>query len=489
MMIFMGTVVERNMKRRDFLKNCLFTLGGASLLHSSLAKAGINMSNNIMKVRAGRKRPNVILCMCDDMGWGDAGYHGTNSEIKTPHLNNMAKQSLQFSRWYAGAPVCSPTRGSSITGRHPFRYGITYANVGRMKPQEITLSEAVKPLGYRTGHFGKWHMGTLTTTINDSNRGGPGSGGVYSPPWENGFDVCYSTEAKVPTWDPMYKVGTSTFYGARYWTAEDAFVPIDSQELRGDDSRVMMDQAIPFIRDSASKNKPFFAVIWFHTPHKPVVAGPEYKAMYSQYSSDKQNYYGCITAMDEQMGRLRKELRNLGIADNTMLWFSSDNGPENGTPGTTGGFRARKRSLYEGGVRVPGLLEWPAMIEKHRITNLPCSSSDHFPTVMDVLGYQMKGQPEPVDGVSLLPLIKGEMTQRPVPIGFQSDRQRSLTDNRYKLYSSDRGSTYELYDLIDDPYETDNIAGANPSIANSMKTTLETWIASCANSNAGDDYI
>ena len=344
-------------------------------------------------------------------------------------------------------------------------------------------------LGYRSGHFGKWHLGTLTTTIDDSNRGGPGSEGVYSPPWENGFDVCYSTEAKVPTWDPIYNVGTTTFYGTRYWTAEDTFVPIDSQELRGDDSRVMMDQAIPFIRDSVSKNKPFLAVIWFHTPHLPVAAGPEYKAMYSQYSSDKQNYYGCITAMDDQVGRLREELRTLGIADNTMLWFSSDNGPENGTPGTTGGYRERKRSLYEGGVRVPGLLEWPAMIKKHRITDLPCSSSDHFPTVMDVLGYQRKGQPEPVDGVSLLPLIKGEMTQRPVPIGFQSQSQRSLTDNRYKLYSLDNGSTYELYDLIDDPYEENDIAAANETIVNSMKSTLETWIDSCTNSNAGNDYI
>jgi arylsulfatase A-like enzyme len=488
------------MKRRDFIKHSLLGVGGISLFGTSCVKAGINISNETLKVRAGNKLPNMILCMCDDLGWGDVGYHNTASKVKTPCLDDMAKRSMQFSRFYAGAPVCSPTRGSCITGRHPYRYGVTYANVGKMKDEEITLAEALKPLGYRSGHFGKWHLGTLTTEMRDSNRGTVGNTADYSPPQDNGFDVCFSAEAKVPTWDPMYKVGTTdysnpaNYFGTRYWREDGTFVPQDSEALRGANARVIMDQAIPFIQDAVAKDKPFLAVIWFHAPHYPYVAGPDYKALYSDLSEDEKNYYGCITQVDEQMGRLRNELQNLGIAENTMLWFTSDNGPEQAftTPGSAGPYRGTKRWLYEGGVRVPGLLEWPDKIKKHSVMDMACSTCDYFPTSMEIAGYTMKGQPEPIDGVSLLPLINGTMTQRPTPLGFQTSDghgdQRALIDNQYKLYSKDNGATYELYDIINDPYETTDIASQHPDVVASMEQTLENWIASCANSSAGNDY-
>jgi arylsulfatase A-like enzyme len=465
--------------RRGFLK-----LSGAFTASLALNACSIGASFKNKSV----KQPNIILCMADDLGWGDVGYHRKNEQIKTPNLDEMAANGLQFRRFYAGAPVCSPTRGSVITGRHPYRYGIFFANVGHMKPQELTIAEALKQLNYRTGHFGKWHLGTLTTEIKDANRGGPNSEEEYSPSWKNGFDVCFSTESKVPTWDPMHDPDTQKFYGTRYWRQDGSFVDPDSPELEGDDSGIIMDQAIPFIRDAVQQNKPFLAVIWFHTPHIPFVAGPKYKAMYSGLSADKQNYYGCITAMDEQVGRLRKELRDLGIADNTMLWFTSDNGPENKTPGITGGFRDRKRSLYEGGVRVPGLLEWTGRIKTPRKIDVPCCTIDYFPTILDILGYTPDEVVNPIDGISLAPLINGKMERRPVPIGFQSQNQQSLTDNRYKLYSPDEGKTYELYDLIEDPYEENDIAVAHPEIVVSMKQILETWIGSCSKSNNGEDY-
>jgi arylsulfatase A-like enzyme len=216
--------------------------------------------------------------------------------------------------------------------------------------------------------------------------------------------------------------------------------------------------------------------------------------MYSQYSEDQQHYYGCITALDEQVGRLRNELKKLGIADNTMLWFCSDNGPE-GKDGKTGRyrgsagpFRGRKRSLLEGGVRVPGMLEWPARIKAGQVTDIPCSTSDYFPTVLDILGFKIKGQPEPVDGVSLLPLINGQMKKRPRPIGFQSANQLSLTDNRYKIYSSDKGKTFMLFDLLEDPGETKDLAAQKPQILQKMKKMLIIWHKSCQNSLAGKDY-
>ena len=428
--------------------------------------------------------------MADDLGWGDTGFNG-NSIIKTPNLDAMAKAGMRFTRFYSGAPVCSPTRGSSLTGRHPYRYGIFGANSGHIPKEEITLAEALKTQGYTTGHFGKWHLGTLTTREKDSNRGGPRGAKHYSPPWENGFDVCFSTEAKVPTWNPMKSPESDKPYGTYYWRQDGTKV---TENLEGDDSRVIMDRVVPFILNAVKTNKPFFTVIWFHAPHLPVVTGPKYREMYSQHSEDEQHYYGCITALDEQVGRLRSELRGLGIADNTMLWFCSDNGPEGKdgksgrSRGSAGPFRGRKRSLLEGGVRVPGLLEWPAQINAGQVTDIPCSTSDYFPTVLDALGFRMEGQPEPTDGVSLLPLIEHKMTERPLPIGFESRKQVSLTGNRYKIYSNDNGKTYMLFDLLDDPGENKDLAAEKPQVLQSMKTALVKWRKSCKDSLAGTNY-
>lgn len=426
------------------------------------------------------RTPNVILCMTDDQGWGDTGYNG-HSVLRTPHLDQMARDGIRFERFYSGAPVCSPTRGSCITGRHPYRYGIVHANAGQMKKEEITLAEVLKHRGYSTGHFGKWHLGTLTTKIKDSNRGKLGNSDDYSPPWENGFDVCFSTEAKVPTYWNQGKYGE---YGTYYWTGPEKRVP--ATQISGDDSKLIMDRVLPFIRQAANNGTPFLAVIWFHAPHLPVVSAPPYTEGYEEHK----NYYGCLTAMDEQMGRLRAELRNLEIEGNTMLWFCSDNGPEGKekAPGKTNGLKGRKRSLYEGGVRVPGLLVWPDRIKDHRIVAMPCSTSDYFPTVLDVLGYQLpEARTRPYDGVSLLPLIEGRMKERPRPIAFESRGQVSLIGNRYKFYSRD-GKSYELYNLMDDPGEATNIVHRHPDILIEMKQTLDVWRQSCSNSLGGKDY-
>ncbi|MCX8036116.1 MAG: sulfatase-like hydrolase/transferase [Candidatus Sumerlaeia bacterium] len=461
-------------------------VGGAALL------AGVSLPNGSVGMAAAMNRgakqpagpdgahPNVILCMADDLGWGDVGYNG-HGVLKTPCLDEMARNGLRFDRWYAAAPVCSPTRGSCLTGRHPYRYGIFSANVGAMPKEEITLAEALKMQGYVTGHFGKWHVGTLTRDVKDARRGGRGDKN-YSPPWENGFDVCFSTECQVPTWDPM----VNQVFVSRYWTGPGTWA---TDNLEGDDSRVIMDRAIPFIRQAVAEQKPFLAVIWFHAPHEPVRAGAEYRKHYAEQDEQHQHYYGCITAMDEQVGRLRKELRALGIAGNTLLWFSSDNGPEHKTgPGSAGPFRGRKRDLFEGGVRVPGLLEWPAKIKTPRATAIPACTSDYFPTILEILGFKLKGQPQPLDGISILPLIEGTMSERPHPIAFESGNQVALNDNRYKIISIDGGKTFALYDIVEDGAETKDLAAIQPELRDRMVNRLEQWRASCKDSLAGKDY-
>ncbi len=461
---------------------------------------------------ADEARPNIVLMMADDLGWGDLHYMG-NKDIRTPHLDAMAAGGLRFNRFYAAAPVCSPTRGSAITGRHPFRYGVFFANTGHMRPQELTLPELLHEHGYTTGHFGKWHLGTLTQTEPDANRGGkPGNKQHFSPPWKNGFDVCCSTESKVPTWDPMQKPpeasrqwwdvlaegAESKAYGTAYWSNGKRV----TENLQGDDSRVIMDRAIPFIREAVGNKKPFFTIVWFHTPHLPVVAGPKHAAMYSQFDGYKKNYLGCITALDDQVGRLRAELKSLGVAQDTMLWFCSDNGPEGNdkAPGSAGGLRGRKRSLFEGGVRVPGILEWPARVSPGQTTDVAACTSDYLPTIVDVLGAKQLDA-RPIDGVSLLPLIAGTMKHRPAPIAFESAGQLALSDNRYKLIhaparrkkKSEKNAGKEefqwmLFDLTQDQDEQHDIAAEHPDVVQRMSQQLLQWRASCRESLDGNDY-
>jgi arylsulfatase A-like enzyme len=359
----------------------------------------------------------------------------------------------------------------------------------------------LKTRGYRTGHFGKWHLGTMTKAEKDSNRGGPKNAGLYSPPQDNGFDVCFSTEAKVPTWDPMWKPkreapgrGWNPMsdpekegepFGTFYWDETGKKV---TENLRGDDSRVIVDRVEPFIRGAVDAGEPFFAVVWFHTPHLPVVAGPKYVAMYPDAPSDfYRHYYGCVTAMDEQVGRIRKLLRDLHVAENTLVAFCSDNGPEGKGPGpgTAGPFRGRKRSLAEGGVRVPGVIEWPKRIKAGSRTAIAAVTSDFAPTVAEAVGAKLTVQP--IDGMTLLPVFAGETKVRPKPIGFASKGQAAWHEGPYKLYRRGALKPWALYDLVTDPSESKDLAFAMPDKVIEMAARFETWVTSCRESAEGDE--
>jgi arylsulfatase A-like enzyme len=445
------------------------------------------------------ERPNVVLCMTDDQGWGDVGYNG-HSHLSTPNIDAMAEEGVRFDRFYAAAPVCSPTRGSCLTGRHPFRYGIVHANEGHLPDEETTLAELLRERGYATGHFGKWHLGTLSDVVRESNRGGIRGAQHYAPPWERGFEECFSTEASLPTWDPMVtpqiaadhgwvepeRVGDS--YGTYYWTGPGE---IATENLAGDDSRVLMDRAVSFVREAVRDDRPFLAVVWFHTPHTPVVAGEEYRGRYGQRPVSEQHYYGALSAVDDQIGRLREELAALGVAEETMLWFTSDNGPSGydspRTRGATGGLRGGKDTLYEGGIRVPGTLVWPDGPDGPESVETSCVTSDYLPTVLDAVGVEAPERP--LDGVSLLPLIAGERDRRPEPIGFEhSEDSVAWIDGDEKLVRHGDDAEAELYDLAADPRETTDRSAERPERVASMEDALAAWRDSCSQSSAGADY-
>ncbi|WP_215225637.1 sulfatase family protein [Echinicola shivajiensis] len=451
------------------------------------------------------QNPNIIMIMTDDQGYMDAGFNG-NKGIKTPNMDRLAGMGMVFDRFYSAGPVCSPTRASYITGRNPLRLGIGNANEGHMKKEEITLPELLKEKGYATGHFGKWHLGTLTKETKDGNRGGrPDQEVNYSLPTWHGYDTYFCSESKVATFDPLkvpeeFEAGeslrygwkaieegrSSKAYGTFYWVGEEEMA---NDNLEGDDARVIMDRVLPFIDQSLEKDTPFFTSIWFHTPHLPVVSDIQHRELYANLSFEEQLYYGTITALDEQIGRLWDYLEENGLAKNTLILFCSDNGPEVNTPGSAGLFRGKKRSLYEGGVRVPAFAVWEGHIEGGTRTDFPAVTSDYLPTILDILDIDYPDK-RPIDGESFYPLLLGKDQSRKNPIGFiyLNQHRVSWVSKQYKLVRDAPDSPMELYDMLNDPSEKENIIQQLPFVASKMETELQEWLRSVENSKKGGDY-
>ncbi len=450
-----------------------------------------------------KKQPNILLIMTDDQGWFDAGFNG-NKEIRTPNMDLLASNGIIFDRFYAASAVCSPTRASLITGRNPLRMNIPTANSGYMMKEEITIAEILKKEGYATGHFGKWHLGTLTKSVKDANRGGrPKHDKAYTIPTEHGYDQFFCTESKVPTYDPMVfpnnfiegegmrfgwravkNIDATKAYGTAYWTEENQK---ETNNLKGDDARILIDRIIPFIENSHKAAKPFFSTIWFHTPHLPVVSDSLHRSYYQELTLPKQIYYGTISAMDEQIGRLWKKLEALNIQEETIIFFCSDNGPENRTPGSAGIFRERKRSLYEGGVRVPAFVIWKNHLKGGQRIDFPMVTSDYMPTLLDMLGLDYPDA-RPIDGISVLNSLKGNKENRTKPIGFIFNSKVSWVTHQYKLIGDENLENFELYDLLNDKSEKENIIETFPAVAKQLKADLLEWLNSVENSKNGMDY-
>jgi arylsulfatase A-like enzyme len=429
-------------------------------------------------------RPNIVLVMADDQGWGDTGYNG-HPELKTPHLDALAAAGLRLNRFYTAHFNCSPTRASVMTGRHPHRMG-TFGPGSPIRPQEVTLARVLQGAGYATGHFGKWHL-----------NGKNGDRDTKTPP---GRAILAS--------DPL----SPGKLGFDEWVSADNFFDLDPvlgrngvpEKFHGDGSDIAMDEALKFIRKSAGAGKPFFTVVWFGNPHTPHEALPADKAPYAHLPAPDQNYYGELTAIDRNVGKLRAALRELKVADNTLLWFTSDNGGAAG-PKSTGHLRGAKGTLWEGGLRVPGLVEWPARIPKPFASDVPCSTLDIYPTVLAATGAKAEKQIQPLDGVNLLPLFDRQMDARGKAIPFiarinQPGAHAALLDWPYKLHtdaSANRGrkgagggevKPVLLFDVSKDPNETTDLAAQQPERVAKMKAELAAWKASVEKSLAGEDY-
>ncbi len=458
---------------------------------------------------AAAQRPNIVLVLADDQGWGETGYNG-HPYLKTPVLDEMAATGLRFDRFYAAAPNCSPTRTSILTGRHPNRSGV-FAPNHTTRPEEITVAQILRGAGYRTGHFGKWHVGAVKAASPTN-------------PARMGYEEYLAHDNFFELNPPMSRNGGPT------------------EIIEGESSEVCVDAAISFLESIVSEGTdPFFVTLWFGSPHSPYRALPEDAGLYQHVPGvNLANRFAEITAMDRALGRFRSWLRDRSVADNTILWFTSDNGitvegiPEAEREGLhNGGWRGHKGSLYEGGLRVPAILEWPSVIRKPRQTSIPVVTTDMFATVLGLLELEHPDPDRPSDGLDITPLIVSDgMDERPVPIGFwRFDRSGETGNERWMAPELTRGTTPttrnpgidfvnfkhpvtrtedfggvaawmdgryklirvasrepELYDVVADPGEESDLAARMPEMVASMVARLESWQRSVERSLAGADY-
>ncbi len=467
-----------------------------------------------LRATAADPRPNIVLLMADDQGWGETGYYG-HPQVKTPVLDEMARTGLRLDRFYAASPVCSPTRASVMTGRHANRSG-AFAPNWSTRPEEITLAQILKAAGYRTGHFGKWHLGAVKkeSPLN---------------PHQMGFDEYLSHDNFFEMDPPLSRNGEPP------------------QIIKGESSEIVVAEAARFARQVRAEGKPFLIVVWFGSPHGPYSGLAKDLALYQGVKKDEmQRRFAEITAMDRAIGTMRQTLRDLQVANDTLFWFNSDNGipVANAEDSFNGGWRGRKGDVYEGGLLVPAIIEWPAVIRQNRRSSVACVTSDILPTVLDLLGLKHPKPERPIDGISLKTLIvDGTMRERPSPIGFwkypsageaknerwvaaelstgttPTTKQANIlfnnyrhpvarTENfggdaawtgaRYKLVvlpaaaarkkKQASASALSLYDLQTDPTETRDVAAQHPEIVKKMKAQLEAWQRSVDRSLSGADY-
>jgi arylsulfatase A-like enzyme len=474
-------------------------------------------------------QPNIILMMSDDHGWEETGYNG-HPHVQTPVLDEMAATGLRLDRFYAAHPSCSPTRVSFLTGRHPNRMG-TFAPGWSIRPEEITIAHLLGSNGYRCGHFGKWHVGTV-------KAGSPTNPGAM---------------------------------GFHEWLSHDNFFELNPslsrngsppQVFPGESSEVLIRETIAFVDKQAQNEKPFLAVVWFGSPHEPYSGLPEdlsrYDDLPAKYTKQVRltsnetglptkrpqgevlrERYAEITAMDRAIGTLRDHLAATGLKQNTLLFYCGDNGtsPEAalGEP-----HRGAKSTVYEGGLLVPGLIEWPARIPKPTVSRMRASTSDLLPTLCSLLGIAAPARP--LDGIDISPAWNDAMAERPTPLCFWKLNDRKLGDriagpwiepawqegttplvklsggkptrtfknNRYtklpdnfsagsraiivgdmKLVLHDRRDddfVAELFNLATDPGETENLLPSDSAAAAALQKRLAAWQQDVVKSLSGADY-
>ncbi|MEX0585547.1 MAG: sulfatase-like hydrolase/transferase, partial [Pirellulales bacterium] len=342
--------------------------------------------------------PNIVIFLADDLGHGDLGCYG-HPVIQTPHLDAFAKQAVRFTQCYSASAVCSPSRSAILTGRTPYRNGVfTWIPEGReihLRASEIALPKLLKARGYATCHVGKWH---LNGHFNQPTQPQPN---------DHGYDWWLATQNNAA---PSHEHPTNFVRNGQ---------PIGRVE--GYSAPLIVDEAAAWLKQQRDPAKPFLLSVWTHEPHYPIKSAFEFKAKYPDLTDDVQReHHANVTQLDQAFGKLMRTLDELKLVENTVVFFTSDNGPEGDgikTPGrgSTGGLRGRKRSVYEGGIRVPGIVRWPGRTQPGTTSDVPVIGSDIFVTAVGLAGATLPAD-RVLDGGNLLAAIQGRPVERARPL-------------------------------------------------------------------------
>ena len=423
---------------------------------------------------AGKERPNFLLILLDDAGWTDLGCYG--SRIQTPRIDQLAAEGMRFTDCHSAAPNCSPSRAGLLTGRTPARSGIySYLpknHVMHLRSEEVTLAELLKKAGYHTGHFGKWHLSRL-----QSNQPSPA---------DQGFDYSFGTDnnASPNHHNPVNFIRNGAPVGKR----------------EGYSCQIVVSETVSWLGRIAADRQPFFACVWFHEPHTPIASPPDlvkkYQGLYPDLSRKQAVYYANVENVDRAVGRLLIHLEESGLAENTVVFLTSDNGPLNSFSRV--GLRGQKSNLWEGGHRVPGIFRWPGNIQPGTESSVPISGVDYLPTVCDIAGIQPP-RDRALDGASIFPLLAGrpETFQRSQAlywffyrvnpslalrvgqwslIAHSNDSQRPKThplirDDMPQIKTS-RPASLQLFNLKNDLRQQQDLASAQPALLKELGEKL-----------------
>ncbi len=415
-------------RRRDWIRIAVGAAAGSAFTPAS----------------AQRSRPNVLLILSDDQGYGDLSCHG-NKQISTPHLDRLAAESTEFTRFYV-SPVCAPTRSSLLTGRYNVRTGVHGVTAGKetMPLDEVTVAEAFRGAGYRTALIGKWHLGEAFPNVPHA-QGFETFIGMRNGHWNDYFDSRIEKNGK----------------------------PYDSKGYIAD---ALTDEAIAYLRHH--RGEPFFLYLAYNTPHTPFQVPDKYWKKFADGGMpiELAAIYGMVENLDENIGRLLASVDDLGLAEETIVIFLTDNGP-NGKR-YTAGLRGQKGAVYEGGVRVPFFLRWPKRVEAGRKVETIAAHIDIYPTLTDLCGVQ-RPESRSLDGRSLRPLLESpaaDWVDRPI---FTHRERNEHEDEMYpgairtQRYNLINGT--ELYDMLNDPGEKTNIAAQHPEIVRQLRGRYEDW--------------
>lgn len=420
-------------------------------------------------------RPNVVVIYADDLGYGDIGCFGSD-DLRTPHLDRLAARGIRMTDWYSNSPVCSPSRAALLTGRHPVHAGVQEILGGKRGtpglPEQPTLASRLQDEGYLTGIFGKWHLGT----------------GEGYRPMDRGFSRHFG-----------FLAGCVDYYSHIFYWGQ-GLNPVhdlwDDEREVYDNGRylteVIAEKAVEFIADAG--DEPFFCYVPFNAPHYPMHAPKEYVDRFPELPDDRRIMAAMISAMDDGVGRILDALDAAGVTDDTIVFFSSDNGPStesrnwlNGEEisyqgGSTGGLRGNKGSLFEGGIRVPAILSWPAGLPSGASWQTPAAMMDLLPTVLEAAGIPAASG---IDGTSVLDELRGEDAAERT-LFWEYGPQLAARRGRFKLTLAARehlGGPFDpassfLADLDADPAETTDVSAQHPEVAASLRAELMAWAES-----------